>query len=128
MSDQIPVTMLKGSELANMSVLIMIVVVATQSLRYALGWKARWIGLLFSFLVSCLGTHMVTDGGQSSWLMMIPNAFIIYTGAVGTAEIGSSLAVPRRKRSGQIKRTQTDSSMAEEIGEVPSKVFWGGWF
>jgi hypothetical protein len=112
------------TELISFSGLVTLVVVITQSLRYAFNLDAKWVGLVVSFTVASVSTFLTTDNTVRSWLLMVANAFVIYLGSVGIAEIGAALDGPRRRPS---KQSAARKSTPEET-KIPEKTFWGGWF
>ncbi len=56
---------------------------------------------------------------------MIANIFVIYIGAVGVAELGTTLDNPSRQR-GNSSPQNSGNSPEETV--PPVKKFWGSWF
>ncbi len=57
--------LLNENGLITIGGLVTLVVVISQSFRYAFNLQAKWIGLLISAVVSSLSTYLTTDNSTS---------------------------------------------------------------
>src|SRR5437762_3452829 len=124
MLDQ-PVTqkLLTVHELETLAGAVTAVFFITQGLRFCFGLKPKYVGLFVSLLVVAAGVWVSADHSTSAWIIAIPNAFVIFASATGTAtmaEAGLS-NLPHRSE------VRSDHRI-EEVKAPAARRFWGAWF
>jgi hypothetical protein len=124
MLDQ-PVTqkLLTVHELETLAGAVTAVFFITQGLRFSFGLKPKYVGLFVSFLVAAAGVWVSADHSTAAWIISIPNAFVIFASATGTAtmaEAGLS-SLPQRSQGRSDRKT-------EEVKTPSARRFWGSWF
>jgi hypothetical protein len=73
---------------------------------------------------------VASDQSLNAWIVAIPNAFIIFSSAAGTASMaGSGMIGEKRGRRPHSKANRTEAhTPTEEVAAMKSRRFWGSWF
>jgi len=64
--------------------------VITNTLRSAIGWEAKWIGLAIAEVI-CLGTAFATGSTGSDFVIAVLNACLVYLSAAGATAAGATV-------------------------------------
>jgi hypothetical protein len=98
-------------ELETLAGAVTAVFFVTQGLRFCFGLKPKYVGLFVSFLVAAAGVWVSADHSTAAWIIAIPNAFVIFASATGTATMAEAgLSSRPQQRS---ETTQPDHAIVD---------------
>jgi ferric-dicitrate binding protein FerR (iron transport regulator) len=64
--------------------------VITNTLRIAIGWEAKWIGLAIAEVI-CLGAAFATGSTGSDFVIAVLNGCLVYLSAAGATAAGATV-------------------------------------
>lgn len=64
--------------------------VITNTLRSAIGWDAKWVGLAIAEVI-CLGAAFATGSSGSDFVIAVLNGCLVYLSAAGTTAAGGAV-------------------------------------
>lgn len=108
-------------EVALLGSTVTMVVLISNGLYKAFGLTSKYVGIVVSGCAAICWLALSESQSVQAWFLVIPNAFVIYTGAVGI----STMMGKRHQASEQLGGGGVPTAIA---GTATGRRFWIRWF